>query len=88
MNREGLSFPSALLLVHFRGGGTDAEMNRLWSGVTAAIKNKDHEKATIAKTLVEDGARDSSRLREEGGAPAYVPKYFKLVRGEWRCKFE
>ena len=54
--------------------------------MTEAIKVKDHEAATDAKTAVEDAARDSSKIREESGAN-FEPRYFSLQNGEFRLKF-
>ena len=62
------------------------KLRRLWSAVTDAIKGKDHEAATDAKTAVEDAARDSSKVREESGE-SFSPRYFALRNGEFRLKF-
>lgn len=51
---------------------------RLWSKVTAAIKAKDLDAATDAKSTIEDAQREKA-------AKGATPKahYFKQVDGEW-----
>lgn len=61
------------------------ESRRLWSGVTAAIKKKDLDAATDAKTAIEDAQRESARQREEKNEK-FDPKYFVLEDDEWRPK--
>ncbi|KAL8293143.1 hypothetical protein RQP46_000837 [Phenoliferia psychrophenolica] len=62
------------------------ESRRLWSKVTAAIKAKDLDAATDAKTEIEDAQRDSTKEREESGE-AFVPRFFVLKDGEYRPNF-
>ncbi|CAH7688287.1 hypothetical protein PPACK8108_LOCUS23230 [Phakopsora pachyrhizi] len=63
------------------------ESRRLWSRVTRAIKKKDLDLATEAKTAIEDFQRDRAREREEKGE-RWEPVFFKLVDEEWKPKFE
>jgi hypothetical protein len=60
----------------------------LWSGVTQAIKAKDLDGATEAKSAIEDAQREQAREREQKGV-AFEPKYFKPTGkgGEWRAAF-
>lgn len=58
-------------------------MTRLWAKVTKAIKEKDLDAATDAKTAIEDAQREMVREREERNEP-WKPKYFTLRDGEWR----
>lgn len=64
------------------------ESRRLWSKVTAAIKAKDLDRATEAKSQIEDQQREQAREREARGE-SFVPKYFKPTgkNGEWRAAF-
>ncbi|GAA5954637.1 hypothetical protein JCM21900_006088 [Sporobolomyces salmonicolor] len=63
------------------------ESRRLWSKVTSAIKAKDLDAATEAKTAIEDAQREAAREREEKGE-TFQPKFFKLSdKGEWRPDF-
>ncbi|GAA6014996.1 hypothetical protein JCM10207_008697 [Rhodosporidiobolus poonsookiae] len=64
------------------------ESRRLWSKVTAAIKAKDLDAATDAKTEIEDAQREAAKEREAKGEQ-FVPKYFKPTGkgGEWRPAF-
>ena len=58
-------------------------INRLWAKLTEAIKNKDMEAATDAKTAVEDGQRESTRRREAFGV-RHEPRFFKMENdGRW-----
>lgn len=61
------------------------ESRRLWRYLTEAIKNKDMNAATEAKTVVEDAQRDAVRLREENGE-TWVPRFFELKGDEYRFK--
>lgn len=62
---------------------TDVGINRLWSKLTEAIKNKDMEAATNAKTTVEDAQRESVRRREQFGV-RHEPRFFKMEKdGRW-----
>ncbi|KAF8640785.1 hypothetical protein AX17_000434 [Amanita inopinata Kibby_2008] len=58
------------------------ESRRLWSSLTYAINLKDMEKATIAKTAVEDAQRDKRRTMEERGEK-HVPRFFELKNEHW-----
>lgn len=63
-------------------------VNRLWAKLTEAIKNKDMEAATIAKTTVEDAQRESTRSRERLGVK-HVPRFFKVDKaGRWLPKIQ
>ena len=75
------------LLIIFRDL-TDVEMNRLWSKLTEAIKNKNMEAATNAKNIVEDAQRESVRRREEHGIK-YESRFFRVDQyGRWLPKIE
>ncbi|GAA6031609.1 hypothetical protein JCM8097_006547 [Rhodosporidiobolus ruineniae] len=64
------------------------ESRRLWSKVTAAIKAKDLDAATEAKTQIEDQQREAAREREAKGE-TFQPRFFKPTgkNGEWRPAF-
>lgn len=64
------------------------ESRRLWAKVTAAIKAKDLDAATDAKTAIEETQREAARERESRGE-SWQPKYFKPTGkgGEWRPAF-
>lgn len=67
---------------------TDVGINRLWSKLTEAIKDKDMEAATHAKTIVEDAQRESVRQREEHGIK-YESRFFRVDKyGRWLPKIE
>lgn len=57
----------------------------LWSKLTQAIKLKDMEAATEAKSAVEDAQREMRRKMEESGEK-YTPRFFQLVDGRWEPK--
>lgn len=61
---------------------------RLWSQLTEAIKNKDMEAATVAKTAVENEQREETRRRDSLGV-SYEPRFFKLQSdGRWVPKVQ
>lgn len=63
------------------------ESRRLWSKVTRAIKRKDLDAATLAKTAIEDFQRDRARQREEK-EEKWEPVFFELKDDdEWVPKF-
>lgn len=62
------------------------ESRRLWSKVTRAIKKKDLDAATLAKTAIEDFQRDRAREREERNE-SWEPVFFVLKEDEWRPNF-
>ncbi|KAM0790788.1 hypothetical protein ACM66B_004636 [Microbotryomycetes sp. NB124-2] len=62
------------------------ESRNLWTKVTAAIKAKDLDAATDAKTKIEDAQREAARQREETGEK-HQPRFFELVDGWWHPKF-
>jgi oxysterol-binding protein-related protein 8 len=63
-------------------------INRLWSKLTEAIKNKDMEAATQAKMAVEDAQRESVRRREQFGIK-HEPRFFKMEDdGRWVPKIQ
>lgn len=64
------------------------ESRRLWTKVTAAIKAKDLDAATDAKTEIEDAQREAAREREAKGEQ-WAPRFFKPTGkgGEWRPAF-
>lgn len=57
----------------------------LWSKLTQAIKSKDMEAATEAKSAVEDAQRDLRRQMEESGTK-HTPRFFQLHDGRWEPK--
>ena len=63
------------------------ESRRLWSDLTDAIVSKDMERATVAKTAVEDAQREQRRLRE-GTGDLYMPRFFEKVDGRWLPKIK
>lgn len=60
---------------------------RLWVDLTDAIGAKDMERATVAKTAVEDAQREERKKREELGVD-YVPRFFEKVDGHWIPKLK
>lgn len=64
------------------------ESRRLWTRVTAAIKAKDLDAATDAKSAIEEAQRESARQREAKGE-TFKPRFFKPSGkgGEWRPDF-
>jgi hypothetical protein len=60
---------------------------RLWNDLTEAITLKDMEKATTAKTSVEDAQREQRKQREESGE-VFVPRFFENVNGRWVPKLK
>ncbi|BGP42036.1 Oxysterol-binding protein OBPa [Rhodotorula kratochvilovae] len=64
------------------------ESRRLWSRVTAAIKAKDLDAATDAKSAIEDAQREAARERDAQGE-GWAPRFFKPTGkgGEWRPVF-
>ncbi|EKM60391.1 uncharacterized protein PHACADRAFT_246278 [Phanerochaete carnosa HHB-10118-sp] len=63
------------------------ESRCLWSKLTAAILAKDMDRATEAKTAVEESQRDLRRHREENAEP-YIPRFFAQNKdGRWIPKF-
>ena len=52
------------------------ESRRLWTKVTAAIKAKDLDAATDAKTEIEDAQREQARERDARGEQ-WRPRFFK-----------
>ncbi|TNY21181.1 hypothetical protein DMC30DRAFT_212636 [Rhodotorula diobovata] len=64
------------------------ESRRLWTKVTAAIKAKDLDAATDAKTEIEDAQREQARERDARGEQ-WRPRFFKPSgkAGEWRPVF-
>jgi hypothetical protein len=55
--------------------------------VTRAIKKKDLDAATLAKTAIEDFQRDRARQREER-EEKWEPVFFELREDdEWKPKF-
>ncbi|KDR84747.1 hypothetical protein GALMADRAFT_286682 [Galerina marginata CBS 339.88] len=61
------------------------ESRRLWADLTDAIVSKDMERATTAKTSVEDAQREERRKREESGA-VHATRFFEKVNGRWLPK--
>lgn len=45
------------------------------------------ERATTAKTAVEDAQREERRKREENGI-VHVPRFFEKVNGRWEPKLK
>ncbi|KAK4705791.1 hydroxymethylbilane synthase, partial [Phenoliferia sp. Uapishka_3] len=62
------------------------ESRRLWSKVTAAIKAKDLDAATDAKSAIEDSQRDTTKDRDEKGE-TFTSRFFVCKNGEWRPNF-
>jgi len=63
------------------------ESRRLWAGLTEAIISKDMERATVAKTAVEDAQREQRKQREDTGE-VYMPRFFEKVDGRWVPKIK
>jgi hypothetical protein len=63
------------------------ESRRLWAGLTEAVISKDMERATVAKTAVEDAQREQRKQREDTGE-VYVPRFFEKVDGRWVPKIK
>jgi hypothetical protein len=64
------------------------ESRRLWCKLTEAIRNKDMDGATQAKTAVEDAQREQARKREQRGEK-HVPRFFvEDANGKWVPKIK
>mgnify|MGYP002718800978 CR=1 len=65
------------------------ESRRLWTKVTAAIKAKDLDAATDAKSAIEEAQREAARQRDASGE-TFKPRFFKPTgkNGEWRPDFK
>jgi len=59
----------------------------LWAALTEAIQLKDMERATTAKTSVEDAQREQRKKREES-EEEHVPRFFEKVNGQWLPKLK
>jgi hypothetical protein len=59
----------------------------LWKDLTRAIEEKNMERATEAKSTVEDAQRELRRRREESGE-TFVPRYFEKRDGRWEPKLK
>lgn len=65
-----------------------SQPSRLWSKLTQAIKNKDMEAATEAKSAVENEQRALAHKRDELGV-SFEPRFFKpLPNGRWVPKIQ
>lgn len=63
-------------------------MNRLWSKLTDAIAKKDMDKATEAKSEVEDAQREDAKRRDENNVN-WTPRFFEQGKdGLWRALFK
>lgn len=60
---------------------------RLWHDLTQAIIAKDMDKATEAKSAVEDAQREQRRKMEEN-RQTHVPRFFEQRDGRWVPKIE
>jgi hypothetical protein len=58
---------------------------RLWSKLTEAIKNRDMDGATDAKTAVEDRQRQLAKERETQGTK-WTPRFFEEDYDDYRLK--
>lgn len=65
------------------------ESRRLWSKVTEGIKEKNLDKATEAKSAIEEAQRSRNREREEKGE-TWQPRFFVTYAGgeKYRPRFE
>lgn len=63
------------------------ESRRLWKDLTQAIEERNMERATEAKSAVEDAQRELRRKREESGEK-FVPRYFERHDGRWEPKLK
>ncbi|KAI8328241.1 hypothetical protein BC941DRAFT_445352 [Chlamydoabsidia padenii] len=61
------------------------ESRKLWSKLTEAIKNRDMEGATDAKTAVEDHQRQLAKERETKGT-VWKPRFFEEEHDDYRLK--
>ncbi|KIY64499.1 Oxysterol-binding protein [Cylindrobasidium torrendii FP15055 ss-10] len=61
------------------------ESRRLWKHLTQAIDEKDMEKATTAKSAVEDAQREQRRVTETSGKD-HVSRFFEVKNGRWEPK--
>jgi transcriptional regulator NrdR family protein len=62
----------------------DYESRKLWSKLTQAIKDRDMEAATDAKTAVEDHQRQLAKERE--GKGPWKPRFFDEEYDDYRLK--
>lgn len=59
----------------------ERESRKLWKETTDAIKARDQQAATTAKSIIEDGQRDEAKAREERGE-VWKPKFFDEIGTE------
>lgn len=60
---------------------SERESRKLWKETTDAIKARDQQTATNAKSVIEDGQREEAKAREERGE-AWKPKFFDEIGPE------
>ena len=60
----------------------ERESRRLWSDVTNAIRKRDQNTATEAKSAIEDRQRDETKRREQEGKD-WKPRFFKLGQNDF-----
>lgn len=58
------------------------ESRRLWRPVTEALKIQDFDKASVAKTRIEDDQRALNKLREDDDIQ-WRPKFFRRGRDDF-----
>lgn len=62
-------------------------MRSLWNDLTQAIEERNMERATEAKSAVEDAQRELRRKREESGEK-FISRYFERRDGRWEPKLK
>lgn len=62
------------------------ESQRLWAGVSTAIKNRDQKEATAEKTKLEEGQRAKVKERRESGEE-FEPRLFMKNGDTWVYKY-
>lgn len=58
----------------------ERESQKLWAATAKAVKERNHELATIEKTKIEDQQREETAKRNNDGVE-WHPRLFRMVRG-------
>lgn len=58
----------------------ERESQKLWAATAKAVKERNHELATIEKTKIEDQQREEAAKRINDGVE-WHPRLFRMVRG-------
>ncbi|EEB17745.1 oxysterol binding protein 9, putative [Pediculus humanus corporis] len=62
------------------------ESRNLWKDVTAGLRLNDIDKATMAKTMLEQKQRDEAKKRRDTGTSWETKLFYEKSEGDWRYK--